>query len=185
MSAIVSPHIRVRYPEHFVVGDHSIVDDFCYFSTRVIIGLCAHVASGCSVAGGREHRFELGDYSSLSSGVKVWCASNDYVNDLVVLLPPGVALGDRPLAGDVTFGRYTGVGANAVLMPGNAIPEGVAIGALSFVPPAYPFQPWTVYGGIPIRPLRDRNRSNVLLQVERLREALARGGGDTAEDVGR
>ena len=183
MSAIVSPHVRIRYPDLFVVGDHAVVDDFCYFSTGVVLGVCTHVASNCSVAGGRAYRFELGDYSSLSSGVKVWCASNDYVNDLVVLLPPGVDVGDRPLAGDVTFGRYTGVGANTVVMPGNTIPEGVAIGALSFVPPAYEFDPWTVYGGIPIRPLRDRNRANVLRQAERLREQI--GGGDNAGLVSR
>ena len=53
MKPIISPHVRIRHPEHFEIGEHSIVDDFCYFSTRVRIGLCSHIASGCSVAGGR------------------------------------------------------------------------------------------------------------------------------------
>jgi acetyltransferase-like isoleucine patch superfamily enzyme len=173
MSAIVSPNTRIRYPECFAVGDRSVIDDFCYFSTKVTIGRCSHIASGCSVAGGVGYQFTLGDFSSLSSGVKVWCASNDYVNDLIALVPQGVDLGDSPVAGDVTFANYTGVGANAVVMPDNDIPEGVAIGALSLVPPSYAFEPWTVYAGIPIRPLRARNRSNVLAQVERLGRSLS------------
>lgn len=175
---IVSPNTRIRHPEFFVVGEHSIVDDFCYFSTRVTIGICSHVASGCSVAGGVAHQFVLGDFSSLSSGVTVWCRSNDYVNDLVALVPDDAGdIGDRPLAGDVTFGDYTGVGANAVVMPDNRIPEGAVIGALSFVPTAFPFEPWTVYAGTPIRPIGPRNRANVMAQVTRLRTALGMPAG--------
>jgi acetyltransferase-like isoleucine patch superfamily enzyme len=173
VTAIVSPTVRIRYPDGFVVGAHSIVDDFCYFSTRVTIGICSHVASGCSIAGGAAYQFVLGDFSSLSSGVKVWCSSNDYVNDLVAIVPPFAgAIGDHPIAGDVTFGHYTGVGANTVVMPDNRVPEGTVIGALSFVPAAFEFEPWTVYAGTPIRRVAARNRVSVMAQVERLRAAL-------------
>lgn len=68
---IISPHTRIRHPQHFEIGDYSIVDDFCYISTRVRIGVCSHVASGCSIAGGVAHQFSLGDFCSLSSGVKI------------------------------------------------------------------------------------------------------------------
>ena len=181
MTAIISPHIRIRYPQWFVVGERSVVDDFCYFATKVNVGICSHIASGCSIAGGIAHQFTLGDFSSLSSGVKVWCASNDYANDLVVLPPPGVEIGDSPVLGDVTFANYTGIGANAVVMPDNFIPEGVVVGALSFVPAGYRFEPWTVYAGIPIRPIRARNKANVLVQVERLRKALESAGTEPGE----
>ena len=59
-------------------------------------------------------------------------------------------------------GKYTGVGTNSVIMPGNDIPEGVSIGALSFVPSNYKFEPWTVYAGRPIRPIKKRNKENVI-----------------------
>ena len=87
MARIISPNIRVRHPEFFKVGEDSVVDDFCYFSTKVTIGRGSHVASGCSVAGGVGRQFTLGDYCSLSSGVKIWCTSDDFVNDLVTLIP--------------------------------------------------------------------------------------------------
>jgi acetyltransferase-like isoleucine patch superfamily enzyme len=102
----------------------------------------------------------MGDFSSLSAGVRIWCTSNDFVNDVIMI---GAAEG---ITGDVTLGDYSGVGANSVVMPRNEVPEGVAVGALSFVPSEFPFEPWTVYAGIPIAPVKFRNRDSVLLQVE-------------------
>lgn len=166
---IISKNIRVRHPEYFSVGEGSIVDDFCYFSTRVTIGLYSHIASGCTVAGGVDRLFALGDYSSVSSGVRVWCTSDDFVNDVVTVLPSGVGqIKEHLITGDVILGDFTAVGANSVVMPQNRIPEGTVIGALSFVPPNFQFEPWAVYAGIPIRFIRERNRAAVLGQVERL-----------------
>ena len=162
---IISSQIRIRHPDTFRVGEGSVIDDFCYFSTQVTIGRFCHLASGCSIAGGGQRQFVLGDFSSLSSGVKIWCASDDFVRDLVTLIPEGCGpIKEHLIVGDVVFGPLTAVGANAVVMPNNLIPEGVAIGALSFVPPQYAFEPWTVYAGIPIRPMKARDRSSVLRQ---------------------
>jgi acetyltransferase-like isoleucine patch superfamily enzyme len=174
-NTIISQNIRVRHPELFEVGDFSIVDDFCYFSARVKLGKCSHIASGCSIAGGRGNLCIIGDFSSLSSGVKVWCASDDFVNDIVTIIPPGM---ENPkthiISGDVTFGNYTAVGSNSVVMPKNVIPEGTVIGALSYVPPEFDFEPWSVYAGTPLKKIKARNKRNVLTQVEKLRGYLAR-----------
>jgi acetyltransferase-like isoleucine patch superfamily enzyme len=173
MKAIVSPNSRIRHPEEFVIGEDSIVDDYCYFSTKVRIGRSTHIASGCSVAGGRDWQFSIGDFCSLSSGVKIWCTSDDFVNDLVTLIPQGVSqVKTHLITGDVTLGNYTAVGSNSVVMPRNTIPEGTVVGALSFVPAAFDFQPWSVYAGTPIRFVRPRNRESVLQQVRSLEEML-------------
>ena len=170
---IVSKQIRVRHPEHFEVGDYSIVDDYCYFSARVRIGRCSHVANGCSVAGGPEQQFTLGDYSSLSAGVRIWCVSDDFRNDVVTVVPPGMSNPkDHLIAGDVEFGRYTAAGANSVVMPETVVPEGAVIGALSFVPSGYPLRPWTVYAGSPVRKVGTRNQESVLAQVEKIEAFL-------------
>ncbi len=170
---IISKNIRVRHPEHFSVGEGSIVDDFCYFSTKVAIGRFSHIASGCTVAGGVERQFVLGDYSTVSSGVRIWCTSDDFVNDVITIIPRGVSdIKENLIVGDVVFENYTGVGANSVVMPHNRIPEGTAIGALSFVPPHFQFKPWTVYAGFPIRFVRARNRESVMRQVEKLEKQL-------------
>lgn len=172
--SIVSPNIRVRHPQAFVVGEGSVVDDFCYFSTKVRIGRFSHVANGCSVGGGLAHTFELGDYSSVSAGVRIWCASDDYVRDLVTLIPAGFGpVKENLITGDVIIGACTAIGANAVIMPANVIPEGTTIGALSFVPAGFAFEPWTVYAGIPIRPIGARDREAVLRQKARFEQEIA------------
>ena len=169
MKPIVSPNTRIRHPEDFIIGEDSIVDDFCYFSTKVRIGRCTHIASGCSVAGGADMQFEIGDFCSLSSGVKIWCTSDDFVNDLVTIIPPGVEqVKEHLIRSDVTLGNYTAVGSNAVVMPNRHIPEGTALGALSFAPANFEFRPWSVYAGVPIRFVRPRNKERVMAQVNKL-----------------
>ncbi len=179
MKAIVSPHCRIRHPESFVIGEDSIIDDYCYFSTKVQVGRFTHIASGCSIAGGRERQFRIGDFSSLSSGVKVWCASDDFVNDVVAIIPDGLPqVKTNFIIGDVTFNNYTAAGANSVVMPANNIPEGTVIGALSFVPAGFEFQSWSVYAGAPVRFIRKRNRGAVMDQVRQLESVLVGRGND-------
>ena len=173
MDPIVSKNCRIRHPEYFSVGQYSIIDDYSYFSTRVKVGRCSHIASGCSVAGGAERLFTLGDYCSVSSGVKIWCTSDDFVNDVVTIVPyDDGSIKDHLIAGDVTIGDMCALGANSVIMPDNKIPEGVVIGALSFVPFRFKFKPWSVYAGIPIRFIKRRNKKNVLKQVAEIEDKL-------------
>jgi galactoside O-acetyltransferase len=170
---IISKNIRVRCPDNFIVGEYSIIDDYCYFSTKVKIGRCSHIASGCSIAGGKTNKFVLGNYSSLSSGVKIWCTSDDFTNDIVTIIPEGFGkIKNHIIKGDVIFGDFTAVGVNSVVMPDNHIPEGTVIGALSFVSPAFKFKPWAVYAGIPIKFIRYRNKKNVLRQARLLENKI-------------
>lgn len=172
MNPIISKNSRIRVPEHFEVGKFSIVDDYCYFSTKVKIGKCSHIASGCSSAGGKDMLFSLGDYCSLSSGVKIWCRSNDFVNDLIIIKPDNIDIGDKPIKGNVIIGNYCGVGSNTVIMPNNIIPEGVSIGALSYVPPGFKFKEWSVYAGVPIKLVKERNKENVMRQVNEIEKKI-------------
>lgn len=175
MKPIIASQIRLRHPELLEVGDYSIIDDFCYVSTRARIGRFCHIASGCSIAGGMDRLFVFGDFGSLSSGVKIWCTSDDFVNDLVTIIPPEAGLiKEHLITGDVILEACTAVGTNSVIMPDNHVPEGVAIGALSFVPVRFPFEPWTVYAGTPIRAVNKRNRDAVLKQRDLLEEFYAR-----------
>jgi len=167
MTPIISKLCRIRHPEHFTVGNFSIVDDFSYFSTKVIVGKFSHIASNCTVAGGKEHTFTMKDYCTLSTGARVLCATDDFVNDIGNILPESITyIKNHVIHGDVTFENAVTVGANTVIMPGNHIPEGTVIGAMSFVPPNFQFEPWSVYVGLPeIRKIKDRNKENVMREI--------------------
>lgn len=165
---IVSRNIRIRHPEYFELQEGAVVDDYSYFSTRVRVGRFAHIASCVTVGGGRGFLFSLGDFSTVSAGCRIWCASEDFRRDMAGVLPEGIDVGKNLVCGDVTIGDLSIVGSNSVIMPCNHIPEGVAIGAMSFVPADYPFDEWTVYAGVPIRARGGRDRD----EVERQRAVL-------------
>lgn len=169
---IVSKNIRCRVPEAFNVGEGSVVDDFCYFATQVFIGRFCHIANGVSIAGGKDQKFVMGNFSSVSAGVKVWCRSEDFTRDMAALAPPGIVVPKHTVVGDVALGELTIIGSNSVIMPNNDIPAGVAIGALSFVPPGYAFEEWYVYAGIPLRAIRRRDRGEATRQKDFLLQQL-------------
>lgn len=176
-SSIVSQNIRMRHPSYFEIGNYSIIDDFCYFSTKVKIGQFCHIAPHCTIAGGVTQTFSLGDYSSLSSGCKIYCTTNDFSEGLVVLLPNFLAdLDQEKVSGDVILEKYTGVGTNSVIMPQNYIPEGVTIGALSFVPNNFKFESWMVYAGIPLKAVKKRNKALVLKRVNEIEKRMSQIG---------
>jgi galactoside O-acetyltransferase len=91
------------------------------------------------------------------------------VNDLVTIMPAGAPpIKENLIVGDVSIGTCSAIGSNSVIMPGNELPEGTSIGALSYVPPRFSFEPWGVYAGVPIRLVRARNRDQVLRQRDKL-----------------
>jgi acetyltransferase-like isoleucine patch superfamily enzyme len=170
---IVAPSARIRYPELFEIGEDSIVDDFCYFSTRVVIGRSSHFAPSVTVAGGPARTFRIGDLGGVASGARIYCTSDDLARDVAGPLPPGVEdIKEHLITGDVTIGDYCVVGANAVVMPRNTLPEGAIVAALAFVPPEAKLEPWGIYGGVPARFLGWRDREAVLRQAAKLRAAL-------------
>ncbi len=158
-------YVILKKPDLIEVGDNVRIADFCRISSACKIGSDCEIAPGTYIAGGDgKYKFTMGECSSLAAGVKVWLSSNDYVNELVTHSVPEV----KEIQGNVTLGKYTGVGTNSVIMPNNDIPEGVAIGALSFVPSNYKFEPWTVYAGRPIRPIKKRNKENVMKTLKKI-----------------
>ncbi len=149
----------LKKPHLLTIGNYCRIADYCRISCEANIGDYVEIAPYTSIAGGGgKYKFTMKGFSSLSAGVKIWLSSNDYVNELVTHAVPTV----REIMGDVTMEKYTGIGANSVIMPNNHIPEGVTIGALSFVPENYPFEEWTVYAGCPIKPIKKRNKDKVL-----------------------
>lgn len=162
---ILGEYVIIKKPDLVSVGDNVRISDFCRISSACDIGSDCEIAAGTYISGGDgQYQFKMGSYSSLAAGVKVWLSSNDYVNELITHSVPNV----KEIQGNVSIGQYTGVGTNSVIMPNNEIPEGVSIGALSFVPSNYKFEPWTVYAGRPIRPVKKRNKENVLKVLQQL-----------------
>lgn len=150
--AIVSQMIRVRGA--LEVGDHCIIDDFCYFAADVTLGEYVHISHGVTILGGGL-RCTIGDFTAIGPGVRISCAADDYDGGIAgPKIPPEFK--GRPAKGDVRIGRHCVIGANAVILPGTVIPDGVAIGALSLVRAKDTLEPYGLYAGCPVRLLRSR-----------------------------
>ncbi|HEX7817098.1 acyltransferase [Dyella sp.] len=152
---------RILGAEHLTLGDNIIIDDFVMIYARApsVIGSHVHVASFCSITGGGE--FVLGDFSGLSSGVRIITGSDDFLGG--GLTNPTIPEGYRSvMRSHVMVGRHALIGTNTVVLPGVEIGDGTAVGAASLV--NRDLQPWGVYVGAPARRVRDRPSEAILAQ---------------------
>jgi len=126
-----------------------------------------HLASFTSYLG--RGRLTIGDFVSISSGARLYTGIDDFSGGSLV--GPGVPEPYRqPTRTFLTVEKFALVGANAVVFPGVTLGEGCAVGALSLVDKDC--EPWTIYGGVPARPLKARRKDRILELEARLREDL-------------
>jgi len=172
---IISPNIRIRYPETFIIEKYCIIDDFSYFSAKCRFGFSTHISSGVSIIGGKGSSFSCGDFSSLSTGVKIVCGGDDFINDIACLLPEQAGdIKNHLVIGTVELGNFATVGVNSVVLSNVVIPEGTTIGAMSFVKKNTKLEPWSVYcvKNNKLTKIADRNKINVLKQANLVMERL-------------
>ena len=145
-NVIIGKTVRIRQPEKVSIGDNTIIDDFTYISSAATIGKCCHIASNVSISGGRG-KFIMGDYSTLSNGTSVHCASSDYRECSLDL--PSVPVEEQfgGVVADVCVEDFVTVGAHSCVLPGSVLPEGSAYGAYTLVKDTSNLEPYHLYVG--------------------------------------
>lgn len=144
-------------------GDHVRIDDFCVLSAGqggISIGQFVHVAVYSSLIGAG--RIFLSDFCNISSRVAIYSSSDDYsgatmTNPMVPSDYTGVK------HADVFLGKHVIVGSGSVILPGVALEDGVAVGALSLV--SKDCKAFGIYAGNPARRVKERKRD--LLELEK------------------
>ena len=152
---------------NITLGDHVRIDGFTSLIApkgRIKIGSYVHIAGGCML--GARGGIELGDFSSLSQGVRIFTAIDDFSgNHLSNATVPEDLTGVQ--TAPVSIGRYVPIGSGSIVLPGAVVGEGAAVAAMSLV--AQSLQEWTIYAGNPAKPTGKRSRK-LLDLVARLRE---------------
>ena len=161
MTPKIYDRAKIVYEENVQWGEHIVIDDFVFIVAKAetVLGDHVHIASFSSVTGGGV--CHIGSYTAISSGVRIFTGTEDLRGDSLF----GAEIPDeyrRPVRSFVVIGKHCLIGANSVILPGVTIPEGVVIGALSLVRMGSPLSPWGVYGGNPLRYLRDRPKGRIL-----------------------
>jgi galactoside O-acetyltransferase len=148
--------------ENLSVGDNVRIDaDVTILAGGgVSIGSRVHIGAQCYLAGGAG--IVLEDFAGLSQGVKIYSTSDDYSGrHLTNPTVPAAYLG--VVRGSVHLGRHAIIGAGTVILPGIAVAEGCAVGALSLMRRST--EPWGIYAGAPARRVAERSRDLLLLEA--------------------
>lgn len=165
-TSIISPNIRIRRPDLCEIGDYSIIDDFVYISCALKMGRFSHIAANCTLLGGGQP-ITIGDFVNIAPGCRLASASQDYTGG--GLAGPCIPRGweGEGIVGEIALSNHVLLGCNTVVLPGVFAPEGLATGAMTLLTDQG-YEPWTLYVGVPARPLRARDRDEILRGAEEL-----------------
>ena len=162
-NSAISRNCTIIGLENITIGDHVRIDGFTSIIAphgRLKIGTHVHVGIGCVI--GARGGVELGDYSSLSGGVRLLSAIDDFGGRYMTnsTMPDEVL---RIHSGPIVIGRYVPIGTGTLVLPGVEIGEGAAVGAMSMVRQS--LSPWTIYAGNPVQVVGERARDLVRLEA--------------------
>ena len=160
----INPSAEITRPHLLELGNHIAIDMGVYISVSGKIGDYIHIAPHVCVIGGADAVLIMEDFSGISAGVKIVCASDDFRYGL---LGPFTPIEFRHVINEpVIFKKYACVGVNSVVMPGITLGEGSVVGAGSVV--TKDTDPWTVYVGSPAKAVSSRDPKLVLEGVKSL-----------------
>lgn len=161
---LVARNCTILGLENITLGDRVRIDGFTSLIApkgRIRIGSFVHIASGCML--GARAGVDIGDFASLSQGVRVFTAIDDFSGARLsnAMAPPALTgVSSAP----VTIGAYVPIGSGTMVLPGVTIGEGAAVDAMSRVTTS--LAAWTINAGNPARATGPRSRD--LLRLARL-----------------
>ena len=154
---IIYPLAKIVKPEVIEIGAHCTIDDFAFVfgGKGIAIGRYCHIASFVSIVGGGE--LVVGDYVAITAGARLITGTDHYEGGS--RMSTALPLEQRNVRiGKIVIGKDAYVGTNAVIHPGVTIGEGAVIGSCSLV--LHDCEPWTIYAGIPCKPIGTRPMVN-------------------------
>jgi acetyltransferase-like isoleucine patch superfamily enzyme len=156
----ISPNAEIRRPQLVSIGNHVAIDTAC-ISTAAEIGDYVHIGPYVTVVGGPDAHFTMGRFIALAAGVRVICGSDRFIGE-GLMGPASIPdeYKDRMTLAPVVIEDFASAGTNAVIMPGVTLAQGSVVGACSLLTRST--EPWTMYGGVPARPLKRRPHERML-----------------------
>jgi galactoside O-acetyltransferase len=158
----ISKFVNIYNPRNLILHDNIRIDDFTIISCKGIVEIFNHVHIGAHCFISSATKIVFGNYSGISSGVKLFGACDDFSGEFMTNpMVPSEFL--NVTEGDIIFEPHALVGSNSVVLPNVILAEGTAIAALSLVKKST--EKWFMYGGIPTKKIK--KRSNKCLALEK------------------
>lgn len=162
----ISARAEIRRPQLVSVGKHVAIDSGVYITTQAEIGDYIHLSPYITVIGGAKSKIIVEDFVTIAAGSRIIAGSDKFLGDGFTSVTVPDEYRDTVEFSTVYFKRFCGVGTNVVIMPGVTIAEGSVIGACSLV--TKDTEPWTIYMGIPARPIKLRRKEKLLEYAKKL-----------------
>jgi acetyltransferase-like isoleucine patch superfamily enzyme len=164
----ISRNALLINPQFISIGNDVRIDAFVVLTAskkKIIIGSNVHLGMHCYING--SHGFEIKNFSSISSGCRIFTSSDDYSGNF--LFSPTVPKKyTKPKNKKVLVEKFVNIGANSVVLPGVTIREGSAVGALSLINKN--LNKWEIYLGVPVKKIGDRSKKIIDLSKKYLYE---------------
>ena len=160
---LVSTSVNIYNPYNLILHDNIRVDDFTIISCKgkVEIFNNVHIGSHCMISSSTKIIF--GKYSGISSGVKLFGGCDDFSGDS--LTNPTIPTKYLNVQyGDIVLEEHVLVGSNSIILPNCLLKKGTVIAAMSLVKKNT--EEWKMYGGCPIKFLKERNKGCLVMQQQ-------------------
>lgn len=180
-NVLISKKASIYNTIEISIGDNVRIDDFVILSGKITIGSHVHIASFCSVSGGKNGVI-ISDFCGLSSHVRIFSNSDDYSGETLTnpCIPPHFK---KVASKQIILEKHCIVGSGSMILPNAYLAEGVAVGAMSLV--AKKTLPWGIYFGIPAKRIKERKKNLLELEEEYLKyyHSNLGGGGNKVLEI--
>lgn len=162
----ISAKAEIRRPQLVEIGNHVAIDSGVYITTAAKIMDYIHIAPYTTVIGGAKAMLSMEPFSGIAAGSRIICASESYLGEGLIGPTVPEEFRDEVFYGNVIIRQFATLGTNSVVMPGITLGEGSIVGACSLV--TKDTEPWTIYMGIPAKPVKRRKSEKILEYAKRL-----------------
>jgi len=163
---VISGTVEIKRPQLVRVGSHVAIDSGFYITTQADIGDYIHLGPYITAIGGAKSKVIFEDFVTVAAGSRLIAGSDSFLGDGFTSVTVPDEYRDTVKHTTICIKRFAGVGTNAVIMPGITIGEGSVIGACSLV--THNTEPWTIYTGVPARPVKTRRKDKLLAFAKEL-----------------
>ncbi len=161
----ISARAEIKRPQLVRVGSHIAIDSGFFCTVGAELSDYIHIGPAVTVIGGAKGLLRMGHFTTIGAGSRILCASDEFLGEGLVGMAPE-PYRDRIIYGPVIVERFASIGTNVVVHPGVTLAEGSVVGSCSLV--TKNTEPWTIYIGVPAKPVKTRPRAKMLAAAKAL-----------------
>lgn len=156
----ISASVEIRRPHLVIVGSHVAVDSGFYCTVAAELGDYIHIGPHVTAIGGAGSTLRMSHFTTIGAGSRLVCGSDEFLGEGLLGYAVPHRYRDNVQESTVTLAMFASLGTNVVVHPGVTLAEGSVVGSCSLV--TQNTEPWTIYHGIPARPVRERPREKMI-----------------------